>query len=141
DVGSGQLLDVSLLATRPDDRRLVALLLEQLTTEPGDGTKGIVVHLGTGQDRDLVVEQRHQLTQNAALGLPPQSEQNEVVAAQYGVHDRRHLTVVVPDNARKQALAAPHPGDQVLPQFQLDGTASIPRCPKLTYSAGSGPHR
>ena len=57
----------------------------------------------------------------ARLGLPAQSEKNEVVARKNGVDDLRHDGVFVPENARKQFLAALNFADQVGAELVLDG--------------------
>src|SRR2546422_3600076 len=48
-----------------------------------------VVHLAPREDRDLLVEQRHQGAQDAALRLPPQAQQDEVVPGEDPARDRK----------------------------------------------------
>ena len=73
--------------------------------------------LDVGQRR---VEQRGQRPQDAALRLPAQAQQDEVVPRQDGIHELRHHGVVVTNNAREQRFAPPQLADQVLAHLVFD---------------------
>ena len=51
------------------------------------------------------VEQRCQRANDAALGLPAQSEQNKIMPRENSVDDLRHDRVVIADDAREKLLA------------------------------------
>ena len=72
----------------------------------------------------LRVEQRSQSAQDAALRLPAQSQQNEVVARKNRVDDLRHHGIVIADDARENRPTFAQPGHQVIPQlvFHMPGT-------------------
>src|SRR2546430_1937886 len=80
DVRGGELLHVARIAWQPRHRRAVAQLGHELAAEFRDGGERIVVHLAPGDDRDLLVEQRDELAQDAALRLAAQAQQDEIVA-------------------------------------------------------------
>jgi len=63
------------------------------------------------------IEQRRQRTQQAALGLPAQSQQDEVVAGQHRIDHLRDYRILVANDAREQFLAALEATDQVLAHF------------------------
>ena len=102
DVGRGQLLDVAMIAVEPGDGGLVALLRRS-----GRGSGGRSAGTGCRGSRSL----RHRAhTRRAAgehadeprLGLPAQSEQNEVVPRKHGVDHLRNHRVFVADDAGEQ---------------------------------------
>ena len=66
------------------------------------GTIGIVANLAAGDVGQLLVEQRGERAQDAALGLAAQAEQDEVLLRQDGVHDLRNDGVFVADDAGKE---------------------------------------
>ena len=59
------------------------------------------MNLTPGDVRNLRIEKCCQRPQNAALGLPAKSKQDEVVTGQNGVDDLRHNRVVVADDPGK----------------------------------------
>ena len=82
------------------------------------------------------VEQRREHADQARLGLPAQAEKNEVVARKNGVDHLRHDGVFVPEDARKQFLAALDFADQVAAEFVLDGPVG-----KFGFGEGTGAKR
>src|SRR5207237_10523872 len=96
----------------------------QLAAEFRDRGERVVVHLAPGEDRDLLVEQRDELAQDAALRLAPQTEQDEVVARQERVHELRDDRVLVAHDARELGRAVLEPADEILPQLVLDRAAN-----------------
>ena len=84
---------------------------------PADRGVGIVVNLAAGDVRQLCVKQRGQGAQDAALGLPAQSEQNEIMARKNGVDDLGHYGVVIADDAGKNGAASAKLDDQVVAHF------------------------
>src|SRR6185437_12612740 len=102
DVRRGELLDVPQLAWQPADRRRVASFGHQLAAVLRNRVEGVVVHFRARQDRDLVIQQRHELPEDPALGLPAEAEQDEVVARQQSVHELRNHGFFVADDAGEE---------------------------------------
>ena len=78
-VGSGQLFDVAAVAGHPGDRRVVALGGDFFAASAADGLSGsslISQPATTGISASRKIDQS---AQNAALGLPAQSQQNKIV--------------------------------------------------------------
>ena len=67
--------------------------------------KGIVVDFRACDDGDALIHEVCQLTYDAALGLAAQSQENQVVARQYCVHNLRHDRFIIADDAGKKTLA------------------------------------
>ena len=118
-VGRGQFLHVALLAAQPGDGRVVPGLLHQVAAAPANGLVRVVVDLAALDVRDCFVQQRRQHADQPRLGLPAQSQQDEVVARQNGVDHLRHHGLLVADDAGKQRLSALELADQVAPQLIL----------------------
>jgi hypothetical protein len=68
--------------------------------------KRIVVNFRTGDDRDALVEQIGEQTNDAALCLAAQAEQDDVVPRQDRIDQLRNDRVVVADDAGKEFFAA-----------------------------------
>jgi hypothetical protein len=102
DVRRGELLDEPQLARQPGDRRLVAALGDQLAPILRNRLEGIIVDLAASQDGNLLVEQRDQLAENAALCLAAQAEQDEVVARKDRVDQLGDHGLFVTHNAGEQ---------------------------------------
>src|SRR5215510_10736240 len=98
-VGGRQFFNVSHAGIDPCDRRVVAFFGDDLFAVSADRAERVVVDLRPGDDRDLVVEQRGQFAQDAALGLTAQPEQDDVVFGQQRVDDLRNDGVFVTDYA------------------------------------------
>ena len=65
----------------------------------------------------LLVEQRGEGAQDAALGLAAQAEQDEVLPRENGVDDLRNDGVFVADDAGEERLSSLQARDQVLAHF------------------------
>ena len=79
--------------------------------------------LAAGDDRQMLVEQRHERAQDAALRLTAQAEQNEVVTRENRVDQLRNDRFVVADDAGEQRLAAAELCDEVVADFVLHRSA------------------
>src|SRR5438874_9073015 len=64
---------------------------------------------------------------NAALGLPAESEQNEIVPRQQRVHDLRNYRVFIAMNAGEERLALFQSAQQIPADFALHGARSAAR--------------
>src|SRR4029079_16404650 len=73
-----------------------------------------------GDDRHMLVEQADERPKNARLRLTAQSEQDEVVPREQGVHDLRHDGVFVADHAGEQRSALAQSLQEILPHLVLD---------------------
>ena len=67
----------------------------------------------------MFIEQRGQHADQPRLGLPAQSQQNEIVPRKHGVDDLRHNGIFVSDDAWEQRLSALQIADQVAAEFIL----------------------
>src|SRR6185437_7549733 len=121
DVGRGELLHEAGLARQPGDRCPGALLGYELAPKLRDRRERVVVHFAPGEYRNLFVEQRDELAQDAALRLPAQAQQDEVVARQDGVHELRDDGLLVPHDTREQRRAVLEQADQILAQLVFYG--------------------
>ena len=134
DVRRGQLFHVAMLAVEPGDGRFVARFRNQVAAAPADRTVRVVVNLAAlDVGRDLV-EQRGQHADEARLGLPAQSQQNEIVARKNGVDHLRHHGILESQNAREKILAALQFADQIIAKFVLDGSAGEARFREGTFT-------
>jgi hypothetical protein len=125
DVRRGQLLDEARIAADPRDGRVIAVLLDQQAAMLGNGAKRVVVDLAAGQDRDFVVEQVHELANDAALGLAAQPEEDEVLPREQRVHDARHHGILVADDPGEERVARREAAQQVRAQLVLHGTRGV----------------
>ncbi len=108
DVGRGQLLAVAAVARDPHDLgRRPPARRARLAAGPRDRRQGIVVDLGAGQRRDLLVEQLDKQARHARLGLAALAQEDDVLAAEDGVLDLGDDAVLEADDAREERLAAP----------------------------------
>ena len=87
--------------------------------------------LAPGHDRYGVIEQIHERTQDAALGLAAQPEEDEIVARQDGVDELWDHRVVVAYDAGEQAFAGAELPYQVVADFLLDATGAGARSVRL----------
>jgi hypothetical protein len=86
---------------QPVDREAVALRRNLCPAGAANRIQRIIVNLTPRHHRDPFVEQIDKRAQNAALGLAAKTEQNEIVARQYGVDELRNDGFVVTDDAGK----------------------------------------
>ena len=105
-VRRGQFFDKTRVATDPVDRRRVAMQLERLPAVSARLDERIVVDFGTGDDRNLLVQQIGQLTNDSALRLAAQTQQDHVVPREDRIDQLRNDRFVVADDAGKQFFAA-----------------------------------
>ena len=91
----------------------------------GDRVERIVAHLAAREDRDLLVEEVHELPEDAALGLPAQAEEDEVVTGEQSVHDLRDDGLVVALDPGEEPLAGAELPHQVRAHLFLDGAGLI----------------
>ena len=127
DVRRRELFDEAQLARQPGDRRAIAALGDQLAAVLGERLERVVVDLAARDDRNLFIEQRDELAQDAALRLPAQSQQNEIVARKDGVDELRQDRLFVAQDAGKQRRAVLQQADQVLPHLVFDGALAAGR--------------
>ena len=134
DVGRGELFDIAMVSREPCDGRSLFLFGNQLLAAAADGGIGIVVNLAAGNVWQLRIKQRGQGAQDAALGLSPQAEQDEVVAREDGVDDLRDDRIVVTDDAGKDRSVGvlTQARHQVLAHLVLDAARAEPGLGKRT---------
>ena len=104
-VGGGELLAVALAAVHPLDRRVVAVLRDQLPAVPRHGRVGVVVDLGAREDRHPLVEQAGERSDHAGLRLPALAEEDHVVAGEQRVLELRQDGVLEALHHREERLA------------------------------------
>src|SRR6185369_7115269 len=105
DIGRREFFDKPRIAANPIDRRHIAMLVEHAAAVSGDWTKRIVVDFGAGDDRDALVEQIGEQTNDASLCLAAKTEQDDVVSRQNGVDELRYDGIVIADNAGEKLVA------------------------------------
>src|SRR5712664_1942819 len=99
---------VASFSTKRDSRGSQAI-----APELRDRRERVVVHFAPRENRNLFVEQRDELAQDAALRLPAQAQQDEVVARQDGVHELRDDGLLVAHDTREQRRAVLEQADQI----------------------------
>src|SRR6266478_990524 len=105
DVGSGELFDEALVAGHPCNGCVVALIGDFLAASAADRAQRVVVDLAAGDDRNFDVQQLHKTAQDAALGLPAQTQEDEIMTRKERVDDLRHNGIFVAVDAWKKGLA------------------------------------
>ena len=80
----------------------------------------VVVQLAARDDRQPLVEEPDEEPGQPRLGLAALAEEDEVLAGEDRVLDRRQDRVVVADDAGEDGLALAEPGQEVGPQLLLD---------------------
>ena len=103
-VGRGELLAEAIVPVHPGDRRVVAVLGDQLTGVARDGMVRIVVDLAAGDDREPLVEQAGERADHAGLGLATFAEEDHIVPGQERVLELWHDGVLVAQNALDHRL-------------------------------------
>ena len=124
-VGRGQLLAEAVGAVHPLDRRVVALVGDQVAGVAGDRGVGVVVDLRAGHDRHPLVEEIDEGADDAGLGLPPLAQEDDVVPGQQGVLQLGEDGVVVAEDAGDQRSAGRDAPGGVGADLVLDG-AGLP---------------
>src|SRR5690606_11100554 len=112
-VGRRQLLAVALAPVEPRDGRGVATLRHQLAGVFGDGVERVVVDLGARDLGHPLVEEAGEEAEEAALGLPAEAEEDEVVPREEGVLELRDDGLLVAEDAGEDLLARAELLDQV----------------------------
>src|SRR6266481_2572954 len=105
DVGSGEFFDEALVAGHPGDGRGVAQIGDFLAAGAANRAQRVIVDLAAGDDGDFGVQQLHEAAQDAALGLPAQTQEDEVVTREESVDDLRNDGIVVAVEPWKESLA------------------------------------
>ena len=83
---------------------LVAPLGDQAAAALAEWTVRIVANLASGNVWHLFIEQGRQRAQDAALGLPAQTQQDEVLPRENRIHDLRNDGVFKSHDAGKKCL-------------------------------------
>ena len=136
-VGRGQLLAEAAFAVHPLDRRLVAVLGDELARVLGDRCVRVVVDLAAGDDRHPLVEQRGERADHAGLGLTALTEEDHVVAGEQGVLELRQDGVLVADHALDQRPALADPRQRVRAHLFLHGARDPAAGLELTQGSGT----
>ncbi len=114
DIGCGEFLHVAVIAREPRDGGFIALFGDQVAAAAADGMVGVVANFAARNERELVVQQVGQHTDDPRFCLPAKTEQNEVVAGENGVNDLGNHRIFVADDSGEQFLPALKPADEVL---------------------------
>ena len=100
-VRGGQLLAVPLVRVDPADGHAVALGGDPVPTGPADRSVRAVIYLAAIDHRDLVVQQRDQGADQAALRLPTLAQEDDILPGEDRVLDLRDDRPVISDDSRK----------------------------------------
>ena len=90
DIRSGELFNVTVVARKICDGRVVAEVRDQVAATLADRAVRIVANLAAGDVWQLLIEQGRQRAQDAALRLPAQAEQDEVLPRENRIDDLRN---------------------------------------------------
>src|SRR6266508_6268358 len=99
--------------------------VDHLSPVSTNGMKGIIVDFGARQDRNLIVEQISQLSNDATLGLPAQPQKDQVVARQERVNKLGNDGFFVSDNARKEPLMRLQLTNQIRAHLVFDRSGPV----------------
>ncbi len=121
DVGSGKFFNVALVARHPGDGSVVAFGGDTFAAGAADGAERMIVDFAALDDGNLRVEELHEATENAALGLAAEAEKNKIVAGEKGVDDLRDNTVFVAVDAGKEGFVALEATKEIAANFVFDG--------------------
>ena len=114
------MIHIAFCSRQPRDGRIVPELAQLVATGFANGCGRMVANLTTGDVRDPFVQQRNQHADQPRLGLPAQSQQDEIVARQNRVDDLRDHRLLETDDAREERLALLQFAQQILAQLILD---------------------
>src|SRR5207253_1843728 len=115
-----EFFNVPVFRSEPRDRSCILFARDQLPAAAADWRIRVVVDLASRNIGRLRVKQPGERAQDAALGLPPQSEQDEIVARQDRVYDLRHNGIVVTHDSRKYWTSLAQARHQVLAHLVFD---------------------
>ena len=137
EVGDGrvrrrQLLAEAGVAVHPLDRRVVALLGDEVAGVLRDRVVRIVEDLRPGDDRQPLVEQPGERADHAGLPLAALAQEDHVVAGQQRVLELRQDRVLVAQDPVDQRLAGGDLAGGVAPHLLLDGDGLPAGLPELT---------
>src|SRR5216684_6090478 len=139
-VGSGELFDETILARHPGDRSIVAVGGDFFAAGAADGFERIVIDFTARDDGHFRVEQVHEPSKNAALGLAAQAEKDEIVAGEQGIDNLRDDGVLVAVDAGKKRFALFDGTKQIAAELILNGaggTAGIKIRNALQFAQGT----
>ena len=125
DVGGGELFAVAAVALDPVDRGVVALDVDEVAAAPADGVERVVVDLAAGDDGDLGIEEVGERANEARLGLPALSEEDDVLSGEDGVFEVGDDGIFVADDPREVLLVLLDSSDQVRAHLLLDGLRGV----------------
>ena len=100
----------------------------------GNRGVGVIVDLGTGDDRHPFVEQVGERADHAGLGLPTLAQEDHVVTSENGILELRKNGVLVAQNAVEERFAGDDSHDGVLTKFFLDRAADPARGTQFSES-------
>ena len=98
------------VAVHPVDRRVVAVLGDEVAGVLRDRVVRVVVDLAAGDDRHPLVEQAGERADHAGLGLAALAEEDHVVAGEQRVLELRQDGVLVAEHAVDERLARARSG-------------------------------
>ena len=104
----------------PTDRRVVAVLEDQILRVLTDRMIRVVEHFGPGDDRQPFVEELDHRSDHAGLALTPFAKEDHIVSGKDGVLQLGENGFVVAEHAGEQGLPRRDAGDCVSPEFLFD---------------------
>ena len=125
DVGGRELLRVPEVAGEPVDREVVALLGQPRSAIEANGGEGVVVDLAAAHDGRLLVEEGHQASDDAGLGLAALAQKDDVLAGEHGVFHLGDDRVLKAHDAGEERGALSHAGHEVLADLLTDGEHAV----------------
>ena len=125
NVGGCELLRVPEVAGEPVDREVVALLGQPRSAIEANGCEGVVVDLAAAHDRRLLVEEGHQASDDAGLGLAALAQEDDVLAGEHGVFHLGDDRVLEAHDAGEERRALSHAGHEVLADLLTDGEHAV----------------
>jgi hypothetical protein len=136
-VRRGELFVITSFGADPLDRRVVAVLGDQVLGVTAQRMERIVVDLTAGDDRNRVVQEMHELAKHARLGLAAQAEEEHVVLGEDGVLHLRQHGVVVADDAVEERLVFLQLANEIAAHLIFDADRPPAGSTKLAKSSGT----
>ena len=121
----------------PFDRRVVAVLADEIARVLRHRLVGVVVDLRTRDHRQPLVEQRDERADHAGLRLAALAEEDDVVAGEQRILELRQHGVLVAEHAGEQRLAVLDLRDGVAPDLLLDRDRLPSGLAQLTEGGGT----
>src|SRR5664279_4149221 len=122
----------------PRHRQVLAAFRGQPAATGAHRRVRVVVDLTTGDDRGPLVEQADEGADESGLALPAFAEQHDVVPGQQRAFQLREHRVGEPDDAREALLTGAEPGEQILPDLDLDAAMVVAGGPQRVERADAG---